>query len=325
MNEDLLRSMVDSVRAAARICRTVQADLVQAGTLEKGDKSPVTIADLASQAVIAHALAELHPDIPLMGEEDSSVLAGEERRPIRAQVLERVQTEWRGADETVLLRAIDRGRGTGHASARFFTLDPIDGTKGFLRGDQYAVALGVIEDGRETLGVLGCPNFPNPDGGLGMIFAAVRGRGARWIALDGEGIDGPQIRASNRSDPVTARFCESVVKAHSHQGVSAQVQHHMGVEAAPVRMDSQCKYALLATGAAEVYMRIPRDPTRSENLWDHAAGGLLVEESGGRVTDLDGKPLDFGRGRTLTANRGILASNRHVHDAVLDAIKAVGA
>jgi 3'(2'), 5'-bisphosphate nucleotidase len=55
---------------------------------------------------------------------------------------------------------------------RYWTLDPIDGTKGFLRGDQYAIALALVEHGEVVLGVLGCPNLPNPDGSRGAIFAA---------------------------------------------------------------------------------------------------------------------------------------------------------
>ena len=118
-------------------------------------------------------------------------------------------------------------------------------------------------------------------------------------------------------------YRESVEKAHTHRGVSGQVAEQLAVVADPVRMDSQCKYGLLAQGAAELYLRIPRDVNRSENIWDHAAGSLLVEEAGGRVSDLDGLPLDFGRGRTLAANRGIVASNGAVHEAVLAAIRAV--
>ena len=62
-----------------------------------------------------------------------------------------------------------------HRLGRYWTLDPIDGTKGFLRGDQYAVALGLIDDGEVILGVLGCPNLPNSDGSRGAIFSAVEG------------------------------------------------------------------------------------------------------------------------------------------------------
>ena len=82
-------------------------------------------------------------------------------------------------------------------------------------------------------------------------------------------------------------------------------------------MDGQTKQVLLAAGAAELVMRIPTDPDYREAIWDQAAGSLLVEEAGGRVTDLEGLPLDFTTGRRLLRNRGLVASNGLLHDAVL--------
>lgn len=325
MSHELLEPMVEAVRAACRICRAVQEDLVSAGTLEKSDRSPVTIADLAAQAVVAERLAASITGVPLMGEEDSRVLAGDERKELRLAVLERARAEWPTVTEIALLRAIDRGASEGGATDRFLTLDPVDGTKGFLRGEQYAVALALVEDGRERLGVLGCPNLPGPDGTTGVILIAARGGGAFRLAIDGPGLSGDPIRVSARSVASELRFCQSVEKAHTDGDLSSAIAAELGVTADPVRMDSQCKYGLLAQGQAEAYLRIPRDATRSECVWDHAAGGVIVEEAGGRVTDLDGQALDFGAGRTLTGNRGIVASNGALHDELLAAVRAVGA
>ena len=74
--------------------------------------------------------------------------------------------------ESAMLAAIAR-RPAG-VPDEFWTLDPIDGTKGFLRGEQYAIALAKISAGAVTLGVLGCPNLPNPDGTVGVTFVASR-------------------------------------------------------------------------------------------------------------------------------------------------------
>jgi 3'(2'), 5'-bisphosphate nucleotidase len=66
-----------------------------------------------------------------------------------------------------------------------WTIDPIDGTKGFLRGEQYAVCVSLIVDAQVQVGVIGCPNLPidpqNPDSGRGCIFVAVRGHGAEQV------------------------------------------------------------------------------------------------------------------------------------------------
>lgn len=66
-----------------------------------------------------------------------------------------------------------------------WTIDPIDGTKGFLRGEQYAVCVSLIVDAQVQVGVIGCPNLPidpqNPDSGRGCIFVGVRGHGAEQV------------------------------------------------------------------------------------------------------------------------------------------------
>jgi 3'(2'), 5'-bisphosphate nucleotidase len=101
----------------------------------------------------------------------------------------------------------------------------------------------------------------------------------------------------------------------------------LGVTAPPVAMDSQAKYAVLATGEGDVLLRLisRSSPDYRERIWDQAAGSIIVEEAGGRITDLDGQPLDFSQGRTLAKNRGIVATNGHLHDALLDGLRSIGA
>ena len=92
-------------------------------------------------------------------------------------------------------------------------------------------------------------------------------------------------------------------------------------------MDSQAKYAVLATGHGELYLRLlsPNRPYYKEKIWDQAAGSLLVEEAGGKVTDLHGKSLDFNAGKTLANNRGILVSNQHLHRQSVNALRTIEA
>jgi len=318
---DALRSaMLDAVRAASIVCRAVQADLRARDAVTKPDESPVTVADLASQAVISHLLGERFPDLPLTAEEDASTLAGPERADLRRAVVDRVRLVWPDADERAVLRAIARGGHVGTATGRYLALDPIDGTKGFLRGEQYAVALGLVEDGRVVAGVLGCPNLAGPGGVEGILVHARRGAGCAVTPLDGG--DTVPARVSPEADPRRLRLCESVESGHSDRGASEVLRTTLGVAAAPVRIDSQAKYALLALGGAELYLRTPTREDRREWIWDHAAGVIVVEEAGGRVTDLSGAPLDFGRGRRLEANRGVVATNGRLHEAVLAALRS---
>jgi 3'(2'), 5'-bisphosphate nucleotidase len=101
----------------------------------------------------------------------------------------------------------------------------------------------------------------------------------------------------------------------------------LAIEADPVRMDSQAKYALLAAGKGEIYLRLLSEDRQSyrEKVWDQAAGSLLVEEAGGKVTDLDGRRLDFSKGKRLLANRGLCTTNGFLHPDALRALQGIGA
>ena len=96
----------------------------------------------------------------------------------------------------------------------------------------------------------------------------------------------------------------------------------MGIEAEPMSMDGQARYAVLAAGGGELLLRLlsVSQPDYREMIWDQAAGSIVLEEAGGRITDLSGRTLDFGQGRTLAENRGVCASNGLVHDAALGAL-----
>jgi 3'(2'), 5'-bisphosphate nucleotidase len=88
-------------------------------------------------------------------------------------------------------------------------------------------------------------------------------------------------------------------------------------------MDSQAKYGILARGDGSVYLRLPTKKGYEEKIWDHAAGCIIVEEAGGKVTDLTGKPLDFSQGKTLSKNKGVIATNGKLHDIVMSAVQKV--
>lgn len=323
-----LMAAIAAVRLASTVTQTVQKSLVTADTLQKKDKSPVTVADYASQAVVCKALMGTFPNDPVVGEEDARVL----REPGNAALLDSVVKHVaaaKGASTTrdQALSWIDRGGATPPADdsmRRYWTLDPIDGTKGFLRAEQYAIALALIEDGRVVLGVLGCPNLPGPDGGgQGVLIAAVHGGGAVTMPLNSATTEGSPIRVSEITDTTKARFCESVESGHSDQGGAAKIAELLGITAEPVRMDSQAKYAGVARGDASIYLRLPTSAEYREKIWDHAAGAIVVEEAGGTVTDAFGQPLDFTHGRKLERNRGIIATNGKIHDKVVEAVRRV--
>jgi 3'(2'), 5'-bisphosphate nucleotidase len=135
------------------------------------------------------------------------------------------------------------------------------------------------------------------------------------------------LHVSKQMDPEDARLLRSFESGHTNTDLIDAFQVQFGAVADPVRMDSQVKYALLASGKGEIYLRLlsPERLDYKEKIWDQAAGSIIVEEAGGVVTDLDGLPLDFSQGRTLKGNRGVCASNGVFHQRALAALKVVKA
>ena len=315
---------VAAVAEGCRIARRAQADIAASGErVLKGDRSPVTIADLAVQAVITSRLMEAGATISLMAEEDTTPFAA----PNGDDVERRAWLLAKGAapelDQATLRDMLRLGSWAGGEKGRGWVLDPFDGTKGFLRGDQYAIALALLEHGRVRLGIVGCPNLPqrpgDPMSPVGCLFVAERGAGAVQLPVDGGGA--VSIRVDDIVDPAAGSFCESVESAHSSHGATAWVAARLGITAPPYRVDGQTKYAIVARGEASVYLRLPTRIGYREKVWDHAAGSLLVEEAGGLVSHVNGDPLDFRAGRTLPNPTGIVVTNAALHDSVLAAIR----
>ena len=278
----------------------------------------MTVADFGAQALICRVLGDAFPNDVIVAEEDSEALR--ENGPVLARVVDYVNrfSELPSVQAETVCDWIDRGRGA--VGDRFWTLDPIDGTKGFLRQDQYAIALALVVGGEVQFGVLGCPNLPRRledlDAKRGWLFVAVRGEGARMLALDGKGSEPIRVKEAPH------RFAESFESVHSDQDAQIEIARRLQITDPPIRMDSQVKYGLVARGDASVYLRLPHPDHRDyrECIWDHAAGMLIVEEAGGRVTDAQGRKLDFLQGRRMTANRGIVATNGTRHQRVLECI-----
>lgn len=310
-----------TVAAAMAMTAAIQKEMTGGDTLTKKDRSPVTIADFASQALICKALGVHFPGVPIVGEEDSQAIRQPENREIFAKIVRYLKLYDPALDERVICDLIDMGG--DEPDGTFWTLDPIDGTKGFLRGEQFAIALALVQDGQVRLGILGCPNLPVGSGGT--LFWAVRGKGSRQIPARG-GI-ASVIHTSAITDAPLMKFVESYESSHSDKDTQLVISRRLRISSPPEQMDSQVKYGIVASGFADIYLRIPNPatPDYREKIWDHAAGSLIVEEAGGRVSDIDGQLLDFSAGKTLSRNRGILATNGAVHGRVLEIIAELAA
>lgn len=314
------------------------------GTLSKDDHSPVTIGDFGAQALIISALRHNFPNDEIVGEEEASSLRD---NPSLAEQIFALVKESKLDDSSAegqlggpikdldaMLAAIDAGNSSGGSKGRIWALDPVDGTKGFLRGGQYAVCLALMVDGDVKVGVLGCPNLPIDDAapisadvggeGKGVLFSAVQGQGATSRPLTRGALAPAKTITMKEVDDITqATFCESVEAGHSSHGDQAEIAERLGITKESVRMDSQAKYGSIARGAGDLYLRLPVRKDYEEKIWDHAAGDLIVREAGGEVTDAEGKRLDFSIGRTLKRNKGVVAAPRGVHGKVLEVVKEV--
>jgi 3'(2'), 5'-bisphosphate nucleotidase len=299
--------------------------MVDVDALEKGDKSPVTVADFGAQALVCHYLKLVLPTDPIVAEEDSRQLQTDAQADL-AQVTGYVQRFHADVTPDRVCQWIDAGN--GRVAQRYWTLDPIDGTKGFLRNDQYAIALALVENGEVKVAALGCPALPlnlhEPGGEVGVLFTAVQGQGAAMAPLKG----GPEIpiHVAGAADVSGLRFAESVEAAHGNHPLQQAIAEAVGITQPSLRMDSQAKYGIVARGDAALYLRLPssKNPGYRENIWDHAAGALIITEAGGRVTDIHGRPLDFVSGPKMLNNRGVVASNGLLHEAVLKALAKTG-
>lgn len=321
---------------ASHLCQKVQKSIMPSDVQSKADKSPVTVADYGSQALISLVLKMELPSqsFSLVAEEDSGDLRKAGAQEILKSITKLVNeillvsdTYKLSLSEEEVLDAIDSGKSEGGPHGQHWVLDPIDGTKGFLRGDQYAIALAMLDEGKVVLGVLACPNLPlsssissssSSDSEIGCIFSASLGSGALMESLNGS--TATKVHVSTIEAPADASFFESFEAAHSMHDLSSSIAKKLGVRAPPVRIDSQAKYAAMARGDGAIYLRFPHKGYR-EKIWDHAAGFIVVSEAGGVASDAAGNELDFSRGRYLDLDSGIICTNKKLMPLLLKAVQ----
>jgi 3'(2'), 5'-bisphosphate nucleotidase len=314
---------IHAITMASNLCQRVRMDLAWKESILKSDRSPVTIADYGSQAIICRFIKEAFPRDTIVAEEDSREL----RKPVHSKILEQVtyyvDESIPGSSTEAVCSWIDFGSQV--VSDRFWALDPIDGTKGFLRGDQYAIALALIENGSTKLGILACPNLyldkDQPDGKKGCLFLALRGKGS--VQMDMDGGQQRSLSVSRISDPSEATITESVEPDHADHLFHQRLAKKLNSSKPRLQMDSQAKYGIVARGEAAIYLRVPSpsEPNYKEKIWDHAAGSIIAEEAGGRVTDIFGRALDFSCGIKMEKNHGVVVTNGILHDIILEALK----
>ena len=277
------------------------------------------------------ALAETLPGDGLMGEEDSGPLAASPE--LASAVLDRVQEQRPGVTLPEVLEALDRCDDPGGPGRRWWTLDPVDGTKGFLRNEQYAVALALIEDGEVVLAVMGCPNLPlegEPGAAItgGSVGCLLRGRAGRGAQMLRCGMRTPDARwpihRSGRADIGSARPLRRVGRSGALRPVGVCAASARPWASPPNRCGWTARpstpWSLAAMPRSTCACRVA---TTARTSGTTRRAHLIVTEAGGRVSDVEGRPLDFTTGTRMTANRGIVAAAAPIHGEVVAAVRSV--
>jgi 3'(2'), 5'-bisphosphate nucleotidase len=245
--------LVDDLAEAAREAGEAILTIVRRGfDIEtKHDRSPVTEADRAAELVILAALARAAPGVPVLAEEE-----------------------------------VAAGRIPAHGET-FFLVDPLDGTKEFVRGgDDYTVNIGLVEQGFPKLGLVFAPATGRLHGGLvGEAAWLDEGQGRRLIQTRPRGDTLTAVASKSHLNQETIDYLEAAAGACGH-----------------ISVGSSLKFCIVAEGQADIY---PRASPTSE--WDTAAGHAVLLAAGGLVDGPDGQPLRYGKPTFL--NRAFVATS----------------
>ena len=251
LEERLQAVLVLARQAGAAIMQLYTGDDKRWEVTHKADNSLLTQADLAAHLVLVAGLQQLTPDIPVVSEED---VASQQVR---------------------------------HSSARFWLIDPLDGTKEFVaRNGEFTVNIALIEQGRPVLGVVFAP----------ALDAAYMGGSGMGAFRELQGVRTP-IHVASAGNVVRVVASKSHLNTETEQFIARLGVHEL------VQAGSSLKFCRVAEGSADIYPRLA--PTCE---WDTAAAQAVLEAAGGVVTDLQGAPLVYGKADVL--NPSFIAASR---------------
>ena len=274
------------------------------------DGSTVTSVDYAVQAWVGSQLEARFPNDHFIGEEGTNLLRS--FPDLLTQGTEQVRLLLPEATEEKVFSWVARGEGQ-QAADRFWLLDPITPTRSLLTGGIYSIQLAGFWDGQVQVAAMLAS---------GLLFIAGRGQGS-WLTLMDNSSPPIPLHVSSRTLKEATRLrADPPNELNADRRLRRAVSREIGSPFSRL-CTSALRYPLIAEGSADllIHLDLIRRRLRKFYSWRHAAGSLLVEEAGGRVSDLDGHPLDFTTGRVLTRNRGLVVSNGLIHDEALAAIR----
>ncbi|AAP05590.1 inositol monophosphatase family protein [Chlamydia caviae] len=275
----------------------------------KPDGSFVTPADYAVQYCLQKKLSTTFPHIPFIGEEVLDPVNDNHKINKILEFVHKLDPQVTPED---LLETLTPYQET---SSLYWLVDPIDGTSGFIKNRFFATAVSLIYEDKPILAVMACPST---DPHTYKIYSAAKNHG---VSLFGTAIESRRYLRSGTT--LTGRFCEASLAARNQQHHTTRLLS-LSLPGQPqaCRVDSQYKYAMVAEGAVDFFIRYPFAISQAKT-WDHAPGAFLVEESGGSVSDIFGNPLNYRREGFILENHPIIlaSGNEEIHRITLEALQ----
>ncbi|OTB07262.1 hypothetical protein M426DRAFT_318285 [Hypoxylon sp. CI-4A] len=344
-----LQVAIGAIQSAAKLSQAV-ISVDDKGVIEKDDLSPVTVADFAIQALLAASVHHVFPDDKFVGEESAADLRANPALLDRVWgLLQRLKDDEAKSlcklpvSPEQMCEMIDWcgfGEPGGSSAGRVWVFDPIDGTKTFVRREAYAINVALLEGSKQVLSVVGCPtlavdatapvtNTSLDPTGRGSIAFAVKGHGTYVRSLVAASPDDVQLRKIEPlANPESSHSLRPVSCYHMLDSgvddVHQLVMRELGIETQGCDLLAWVlRCVTLGLGLANMTVWVYKQRSRTGKIWDHAGAMLLFEELGGLITDIDGKPIDLGVGRKMTANHGFVAAPSAIHATVLETVQRV--
>lgn len=269
-------------------------------SFEKKDQSPVTLADLATQIYIISEIKNFFPEDKIIAEEEGSFINLKTEKVI-SECFSDLDIDINNLHEMINY--------SGSETNREWSVDPIDGTQGYIKGLSYAIGIGFMVDSDPKIGAISVPNY-NEEGLA--IFYAIKNSGA-YASYGGR--EFKKIKVSTQVSLKDSVLCISL---HYNKPWVLEFSKQVGIDKL-IRIDSMLKFCKIADASADLYIK-PIDLEHSFS-WDFLPGDLIVREAGGKVTDSNNKPIWFEGNALRWSEPAVIASNGIIHDKVVNHLK----